>query len=238
MNSRHLAALGLASVLLAACGGGGDATAPTETPTPTPTPAPAGAPGASPAPVPTPTPTPTPTSGFGLVSNASGGNYSQTECVKDYSTGLVWESKHPVNSSLRYVGRTYTNFDDTAKLQVSTGISTGRAPTVSEITAATNSIGYVTAVNAAALCGFTDWRRPTIGELESIARLSSNGTDVTWLPLNAVSSYWSSSPDTNPTHIGLLGESTAWYLIFYENSPALSGLGRGRNNPTHLRLVR
>jgi hypothetical protein len=39
MNYRHIAALGLATILIAACGGG-ETSAPTETPTPAPTPAP------------------------------------------------------------------------------------------------------------------------------------------------------------------------------------------------------
>lgn len=229
--------------LLAACGGGGDATEPTETPTPTP----AASPEPTPAPAPAPTPVPTPSSGFGLVPNASGGNYPQTECVKDYSTGLVWESKRPENSSLHFMGRKYTNFDDVTKQQVSAGIIAGgvtaRAPTLSEITAATNSIGFVNAVNATALCGFTDWRRPTKEEIETLGRVSPNGTDMTWLPLNIIAesttSYWTSTPDTNPAHVGTtLGETTAWFMIFYVNEAGLTGLGRGRNNPTHLRLVR
>ena len=114
------------AVLLTACSGGGDATAPTETPTPTPAPA------ASPEPTPTPAPAPvpTPSSGFGLVPNASGGSYPQTDCVRDYSTGLTWEAKHPANSSLHYVGRTYTNLDSTLKLQISTPTTgTRRVPT-------------------------------------------------------------------------------------------------------------
>jgi Protein of unknown function (DUF1566) len=211
--------------LLAACSGGGDATAPTETTVPAPTP--------------TPTPTPTPASGFGLVSNAAGGSYPQTDCVKDYSTGLTWEAKHPANSSLRYVGRTYTNYDNTSKLQVGTGASSGRFPTVAEINDPSNSIGFVNAVNASALCGFTDWRRPTKEEIETLSRSSPNGTDTTWLPLNAVSSYWTSTPDTYPHHSGYVGEGTAWFMIFYANDPgSMTGLGRGRNNPTYLRLVR
>ena len=214
-------------VSLTACSGGGDATAPDETTTTTP----------SDATTTTPAPT-TPTSGFGLVPFAGGGTYPQSDCVKDYSTGLTWESKHPANSSLHYVGRTYTNYDDVTKLQVSTGISTGRNPTLSEIDAATNSIGFVNAVNATALCGYTDWRRPTKEEIETLGRVSSNGTDTTWLPLNAASSYWTSSPDTNPSHAGLVGEGTSWFMIFYENEIGITGLGRARSNPTHLRLVR
>lgn len=110
-----------------------------------------------------------------------GGTYPQSDCVKDYSTGSAWRASTSANSSLHYVGRTYTNYDDVTKLQVSTGISTGRNPTLSEIDAATNSIGFVNAVNATALCGYTDWRRPTKEEIETLGRVSSNGTDTTWL---------------------------------------------------------
>ena len=48
---------------------------------------------------------------YSLVANASGGTYALTECVKDNSTGLVWEGKNPVGSTSRLGSSTYTNYD-------------------------------------------------------------------------------------------------------------------------------
>lgn len=205
MKYHHIAALGLATALLAACGGGGDATAPAETPTPTPAATPA--PGTTPEPTPTPTPTPepapaptpTPTSGFGLVPIASGGSYPKTDCVKDYSTGLVWEAKLPANSSLRFYGRRYTNFDNINEYQnISVGGASYLKPTQAEIDAPTNSVGYKNAVNAIALCGFNDWRIPTSDELETLKNGFSTATpsiDTTWFPYTTTGYYISSTSE-------------------------------------------
>ena len=49
---------------------------------------------------------------FSLVANASvGGTYDLTECVKDNSTGLIWEGKP--TSGDRSTDNTYTNYDNT-----------------------------------------------------------------------------------------------------------------------------
>jgi Protein of unknown function (DUF1566) len=224
--------------LLAACSGGGDATAPTETPTLTPTPAPGPEP--TPIPTPAPAPVPAPTSGFGLVPNASGGSYPQTDCVRDYSTGLTWESKHPANSSLHYVGRTYTNLDSTFKLQIYTSATFAmRMPTIAELNASTNSIGFANATNATSLCGFTDWRVPTQQELETLARSSSNGTDTTWLPLNGVGSgagYWSSTPYSP----GSSDDGLAISVLFssFTSTTYAGGNTRNRGDNRLVRLVR
>ncbi len=236
MQLTRLITFALTIALLAACGGGGDAIAPDETPTPTP------APSGTSTPESTPTPAPSPSSGFGLVPNASGGSYPQTDCVKDYSTGLTWEVKHPANSSLHYVGRTYTNLDSISKLQIYTssiGSGSPRMPTIAELNASTNSIGFANATNATSLCGFTDWRVPTQQELETLARSSSNGTDTTWLPLNAVGSgtgYWSSTPYSP----GSSDDGIAISVLFssFTSNAYAGGNTRNRGNNRLVRLVR
>lgn len=234
-----LITIALASTLLTACGGGDDATAPAPAPAETPV---APVPAATPTPTPAPTPVPTPSSGFGLVPNASGGSYPQTDCVRDYSTGLTWEAKHPANSSLHYVGRTYTNLDSISKLQIYTssiGSGSPRMPTIAELNASTNSIGFANATNATSLCGFTDWRVPTQQELETLARSSSNGTDTTWLPLNAVGSgtgYWSSTPYSP----GSSDDGLAISVLFssFTSNAYAGGNTRNRGNNRLVRLVR
>ena len=183
-------------IAITACGGG-DATAPAETPTPTP--APAGTPASEPAPAPTPTPAPTPapsaepTTGYGYVTTPAGGNYGN-QCAKDYATGLIWEGKNPNPAHPQGIGRTYTNYDNTAAAQVRISTpacpSCTRQPTAGELSAATNSLGYRNSINSTALCGFSDWRLPTRDELAALGQISSKLADF---PETSSGTYWSSS---------------------------------------------
>ncbi|MEQ1535185.1 MAG: DUF1566 domain-containing protein [Burkholderiaceae bacterium] len=191
------ASIALTTALLAACSGGGDATAPAEVPTPAPTPAgtPAPEPTPTPAPSPTPTPAPTaePTTGYGYVTNPAGGNYG-IQCAKDYATGLIWEGKNPNPAHPQGIGRTYTNYDNSAAAQVRVSTpacpSCTRQPTAGEVSAAANSLGYRNSINSTALCGFSDWRLPTRDELAGLGQISSKLADF---PETSSGTYWSSS---------------------------------------------
>ncbi len=70
------------------------------------------------------------------------GPYPITSCMRDNVTGLVWEGK--TETGERAGSNTYTNLNNGA---------------------ANDTSGYVAAVNAMALCGFSDWRLPTRNEL-------------------------------------------------------------------------
>jgi hypothetical protein len=232
MNHRHFATLGFAAVLLTACGGGGDATTPTESPTPTPTPVGTPEPSSTPTGTPAPIPAAEPTTGYGFVPNGSGGNYG-LNCVKDYATGLIWEGKNPANSSLHFVGRTYTNFDSTTASQKQVGTASPVAPTATEVNAATNSVGLKNATNTEALCGFTDWRLPTVAELYTLGDTSLSSADGglaidrTWFGTTNSGSYWSSDSSARLYEAG-----------------RVSFIGRNlwgvwsRNEPQSVRLVR
>ena len=118
-------------------------------------------------------------------------NYPITDCVKDTSTGLIWEGKPP--SGFRSGSTGYTNYDSLTEPQ--RGYSTYFVtPAQSDLDLATNAIGYKNAVNASALCGFTNWRLPTLDELKGLVVLGSAPTiDRSWFPNSYASFYWSSS---------------------------------------------
>ena len=219
-------AVTLIATALAACGGG-DATAPDETTSTGGTTG--GATTTTPSDTTTPTPTAPaePTTGYGYVTNPAGGNYG-TQCAKDYATGLIWEGKSLNPADMRFVGLTFTNFDSTTALQVEFEIA-GRpsvyaAPTSGQVNAESNSIGYKNAVNASALCGFTDWRLPSRNELVALGLLSSKLSDF---PEVSSRAYW-----TNES--GFDRDSTGSVL----RPPATAGNKEYRGNSFGIRLVR
>ena len=117
--------------------------------------------------------------------------YPLTECVRDNSTGLIWEGKPATGP--RAANKYFSNFDSTAGDQVANAGSNGSIPsrsaTQAEINALTNTIGYINARNAEGLCG-SIWRLPNKDELAGLFRR----LDPNWLPNHMnVWGYWSSS---------------------------------------------
>ena len=150
-------------------------------------------------------------------------------CVKDNLTGLVWEVKTS-DGGLRDSAKTYTNVDSTATDQLATGTN----PTQAQIDAASNSVGFKNAVNAATLCGAADWRLPTAKELESLVDYgvaSPRPTiDAAWFPNTVGYWFWSSSPDVNDAIL-------AWVVDFSSGYVDYVG-GGGRYVTLPVRLVR
>ena len=160
------------------------------------------------------------------------GSYAKTECVKDNITGLTWEGKP--TSGLRAASNTYTHYDNTAAAQVWDG-SDGFSPvtpTQAQIDAATNTVSYVNAVNASALCGYTDWRLPTADELQGIVDYGvaypGPTIDGTWFPNTQRNLYW-----TGTEFPGLF--SNAWGVHFYSGHVDAESL---RSDHNAVRLVR
>jgi hypothetical protein len=163
---------------------------------------------------------------YSSVGNKTGGTYDKTECVKDNVTGLMWEGK--TNSGTRAGSNFYYNIDDTSTHQLSNDTS----PTDKDIASSTNSVGYVNAVNNLKLCGFSDWRRPTAQELETLADLSTSGIDTTWFPnTNFARPYWTRTPNA-------VDAKTAWAVFF--NAGAGGGVSTYTRSASNLpvRLVR
>ena len=106
-------------------------------------------------------------------------------------------------------------------------------PTRAQIDATTNAVGYKNAVNASALCGYTDWRLPTADELQSLVDYSvaypGPTIDTTWFPTTPGGFvYWSTS-----SNVGYA--PYAWYVTFTEG---LVYYGYQRNSILSVRLVR
>lgn len=157
-------------------------------------------------------------------------------CTYDNTTGLMWEVKVNDAAHLRHMGKTYTNYDNPSKPQRWNG-SAYVNPTQGEIDAATNSIGFVNAVNALTdanrLCGHTDWRMPTVDELPNLADLGIAYTsglptiDATYFPNTPASFFWSASPVAG-------GSYSAWFVNFGDGSAYWAN----RYDAVRVRLVR
>lgn len=106
---------------------------------------------------------------------------STPTCVKDNVTGLIWEVKTD-DAGLR---------DKDWKYKWST--LTGGTSCGSTLTPC-SSDKYVTAVNAATLCGASDWRLPTRRELLSIVHhgIKNPAIDGEYFPNTTNYHYWSS----------------------------------------------
>ena len=169
------------------------------------------------------------------------GTNDTTQCVFDSATGLTWEGKPA--SGFRANTNTFTNYDNTTTLQkrIPGAPDTFVMPTLAEVNAATNSIGYVAAVNASALCGYTNWRMPTKAELLTINKVANGGLgndgsgsgidgDVTaWFPNTINGMTWTSTPYPNGVEDG---------ANMVQFGASGGHFGWSRNSPFKVRLVR
>jgi hypothetical protein len=132
----------------------------------------------------------------------SGGSpvtYPTTDCVVDNVTGLIWEGK--TASGTRAGLNTYSNFGD------------GRVGDAS---------AYVDSVNARNVCGFSDWRLPTVEELQGLVdhgTTSAPRITTAMFPNTAANDHW-----TSQVYVAPFGGATdqAWVVAFNSgNSGAL-----------------
>ena len=151
-------------------------------------------------------------------------------CTRDNITGLTWEVKTTDNTDLGYSGHTYTWFSsDSSSNGANSGNESGGSCNQTLPGNLCNTQAFVTAVNAAALCTYTDWRVPTRRELLTLvfADRSIPSIDSVYFPNPSATPYWTAStyaPD----------RSNAWYIDFadgYTNS-------NDKTAPNALRVVR
>lgn len=123
-------------------------------------------------------------------------------CTYDNVTGLLWEVKVDNPAHLRHMGHTYTWYDSTHGYEEpgtpdTIGLSgLARIPAVCQVDGRCDTEKFVADVNATGLCGHTDWRMPTIKELQSIVDYDrvDPAIDPVYFPNTQSGGYWSSTP--------------------------------------------
>jgi hypothetical protein len=140
-----------------------------------------------------------------------GANPTDWACTRDNVTGLTWEIKTASNTDLRYMNHAYTWYSTAAN---NGGVAGGLGVdscngTLAAYANQCNTTNYVLAVNAATLCGLSDWRLPTVKELQSIKNFGADdpAIDTSYFPNTVSSFYWSA--DTYA-----LLPSDAWFVNF------------------------
>lgn len=161
--------------------------------------------------------------------NALGASATEWACVRDESTGLVWEAK-AADSGWRGSQHRYAwSNGDFALNGGDAGGSTEVAWCNDSLAGlACTSENYVNAVRASALCGASDWRMPSQRELLTIVHAAN---------LN---------PSIDPS-FGSTGNNAYWAADTYASIPAFAwgvhfGYGAAnaeyKTRPNHVRLVR
>jgi Protein of unknown function (DUF1566)/Repeat of unknown function (DUF5648) len=161
---------------------------------------------------------------YELVSNGSGGYYDKTECVRDNTTGLIWQGQTAAGTGLRGNDKKFTNYDSTGNQIFNLGIYIPATQT--QIDSPLNSGGFKIAVNASNLCGSSAWRLPTRGELSTLRKTGVNpNIDGDWFP-NTTDLYWTSSTWTSAITT-TTDDSIAWLSVFYTGADSAYAQRRG-----------
>ena len=140
--------------------------------------------------------------GFDFSALDAGGNATAPgghDCVRDNATGLTWEVKQNGGTSqLRYEGHLYTWYDSSASHPGSQSSQTGLACHGTLPGNLCNTQAYVNAVNAAGLCGKTNWRLPTRRELLSIVHYGAHDPAIDTAYFPSTAPYWWTSDSYAP----------------------------------------
>ncbi len=152
------------------------------------------------------------------ASAALGTGANDWACTRDNVTGLVWEVKtsNPTTPGLRDVANTYTWYNPNAASNGGDAGSTGNSITCSATLAACNTQDYVAAVNAANLCGRSDWRLPsykdafTIFNAQTLGNSTPTPFDPTYFLARGAATFTSNTLSQQPN------------VVFYVDSTGMS----------------
>ena len=148
-------------------------------------------------------------------------------CVKDNVTGLMWEVK--TDGGRHDAAHTYTWYNSNSNENGGASGALGDNTTCSLSNCNTES--YVTEVNSAGLCGYTDWRMPTVTELQGLLNYNNVGNGNTleneFFLIPANGDFWSASPFAS-------NNDGAWGVDFDDGFVGSHGRSSGRR----VRLVR
>ena len=158
----------------------------------------------------------------GTVNNAAplGPGGTDWACTRDNVTGLTWEVK--TTSGLRNKSHTYSFYQG--------GLGVANKGSCSGGTGC-DTTKFVADVNAAGLCGASDWRLPTVKEMENIVDFSriNPPIDPDYFRNTALNQYWTSTADSS-----YAPGQYFWFVDFFTGA-----VGRGQPlNARSVRLVR
>lgn len=133
-------------------------------------------------------------------------------CVKDRVTGLMWEVKTD-DGSLHDKDWTYSWYNPDPATNGGNAGTESNGNCGGTVAAGCDTQKFVTAVNAAGLCGFNDWRLPNVRELDSLVDssigLPGPNIDTGFFPNTRANGYW-----TSLTVAAVVGEAWAVSLIY------------------------
>ncbi|MBC6906340.1 DUF1566 domain-containing protein [Saccharophagus sp. K07] len=147
-------------------------------------------------------------------------------CVRDNVTGLIWEIKESDPSHPRYTGHTYRWVLDGDEYN---GAFPDQSSSGTCGTDSCDTQSFVNWVNQNSLCGFSDWRLPSVAELSSIVVMSNAlpAVDTAYFPdVKEPRFFTNQSLARDP--------SRAWYIYFSDGSASFTNKG----DASHVRLVR
>lgn len=151
-------------------------------------------------------------------------------CTRDNITGLTWEVKTATATDLRYSDHRYSWYSTNGSTNGgNSGNDNGGSCNATLPGNLCNTQAFITAVNAAALCTYSDWRLPNLRELSTLVHFgaSSPSIDTTYFPNTPVSNYRSATSNVGNT-------SQAWSVYFFEGTTLVNSKAGGDS----LRLVR
>ena len=150
------------------------------------------------------------------------------DCVKDATTGLVWEVKTH-DRGLQDANNFYSWYEKGGSSGTLSGTRNG-GKCRGGISCDTQS--YVDAINEKRVCGYADWRLPSRNELMSL--VGGNGEfgqsttiDTRFFPSTPGDWYWTSDTD--------IGDSNhAWFVLFFNGRTMKAAKAQAKR----VRLVR